>query len=115
MEQQLEQIADQQKQTWNKFSAGWRKWDEMTMQFLKPIGDEIIRTLQLKDTDLVLDIAAGTGEPGLSIAHIVTKGKVVITDIAEGMLDVTRDNIKKKNITNVEAVACDVSNLPFED
>ena len=45
MVQQLEDIREQQKATWNKFSPGWRKWDDMTMDFLKPMGDEIIKNL----------------------------------------------------------------------
>jgi ubiquinone/menaquinone biosynthesis C-methylase UbiE len=115
MEAQLEQIREQQKATWNKFSPGWRKWDDFTMDFLKPMGDEIIRSLDLTDTDLVLDVASGTGEPGLTIASIVKNGKVIITDLAEGMLDVARDNATKKGITNYETVACDVCQLPFND
>jgi ubiquinone/menaquinone biosynthesis C-methylase UbiE len=115
MEPQLEQIREQQKEIWNKFSPGWRKWDVFTMEFLKPMGDEIIRSLKLKETDTVLDVAAGTGEPGLTIASIVKNGKVVITDLAEGMLEVARDNATKKGITNYETVACDVCEMPFED
>lgn len=115
MELQLEQIREQQKETWNKFSPGWRKWDDFTMTWLKPLGDEIIRSLQLKPTDTVLDVAGGTGEPGLSIARIVTQGKVIITDLAEGMLQVARDNAARKEITNYDALACDVCALPFED
>jgi len=115
MEPQLEQIREQQKETWNKFSPGWREWDDFTMEFLKPMGEEIIRLLKLKETDTVLDVAAGTGEPGLTIASIVKEGKVVITDLAEGMLEVARDNAAKKGITNYETVACDVCELPFED
>ncbi len=115
MEPQLEQIREQQKETWNKFSAGWRKWDDFTMEWLKPMGDEIIRSLKLKDTDIVLDVAAGTGEPGLTITTIVKNGKVMITDLAENMLEVARDNATKKGITNYETVACDVCELPFDN
>ncbi|QJW89861.1 class I SAM-dependent methyltransferase [Spirosoma taeanense] len=115
MEAQMEQIRDQQKETWNKFSPGWRKWDDFTMDFLRPMGDAIIHSLQLNDTDTVLDIAAGTGEPGLTIATIVKNGKVVITDLADGMLDVARDKAAQKGITNYETVLCDVCDLPFDD
>ncbi len=83
--------------------------------FLKPMGDEIIRELKLKDTDVVLDVAAGTGEPGLTIAGIVKNGKVVISDLADGMLDVARDHAGARGIRNVEFQAADVSELPFED
>jgi ubiquinone/menaquinone biosynthesis C-methylase UbiE len=115
MEAQLEQIREQQKATWNKFSPGWKKWDDLTMQFLKPQGDEIIRLLNPREHDMVLDIAAGTGEPGLSIAQLVKEGKVMITDLSEGMLAVAKENAIKRGITNIETKVCDVSNLPFAD
>src|ERR1051325_10939561 len=113
MEAQLEQIREQQKETWNKFSPGWKKWDEFTMDFLKPMGDEIIRMIRPKDKEVVLDVAAGTGEPGLTIAGMIPNGKVVITDLAEGMLAVAKENAAKKGIKNYETIACDVSQMPF--
>lgn len=114
MEVQLEQIREQQKESWNKFSPGWKKWDSLKMDFLKPMGDEIIRQLKLKDDDMVLDVAAGTGEPGLTIATIVRNGKVISTDLAEGMLAIARENAQKRGITNFETVQSDVSELPFD-
>ncbi|MEJ5049357.1 class I SAM-dependent methyltransferase [Chryseobacterium culicis] len=115
METQLEQIRDLQKKTWNQSSPGWRKWDELTMDFLKPVGEEIIQKLKPQGDNYVLDIAAGTGEPGLTIATMLNNGKVVITDLAEGMLEVARENAVKRGIKNVETVVCDVSELPFQD
>lgn len=85
------------------------------MDFLQPMGDEMIRLLDLKETDHVLDIAAGTGEPGLTIARKVKDGKVVITDLAEGMLVIARENASNKGITNVEFHLCDVCELPYPD
>ena len=86
-EQQIE-IREQQKQTWNKFSGGWKKWDDLTMEFLRPMGEEIINKIRPSGKDQVLDIAAGTGEPGLTIASMLEDGKVVITDLAEDMLKI---------------------------
>ncbi|OON66973.1 class I SAM-dependent methyltransferase [Hymenobacter sp. CRA2] len=115
MEAQLEQIREQQKATWDKFSAGWRKWDDFTMDWLRPMGEEIIRDLHLRPTDLVLDVAAGTGEPGLSIATLARDGKVILTDLSENMLAVARDKAAARGIRNYETVACDVCALPFAD
>ena len=115
MESSFEQIREEQKNVWNKFSAGWKKWDEFTMNFIAPMGNAIITSLHVKPTDMVLDIATGTGEPGLSIAQIATKGKVTGTDLSEGMLAVAREHALSKGITNYEAIACDVSELPFRD
>src|SRR5690349_2530543 len=109
MEEQLVEIRDQQKQAWNKFSPGWKKWDQLTMDFLRPMGTEIIASISPSGNDQVLDIAAGTGEPGLTIASMLDGGKVTITDLAEDMLTIARENAKARGITNIETKACDVS------
>ncbi len=115
MEQQLELIREQQKESWNKFSPGWKKWDELFMDFLKPMGDEIIRMIGPGKNDFVLDVASGTGEPGLSIADMLDGGTVVITDLANDMLTIARENAERRGIENIETVVCDVSELPFAD
>ncbi|MDP4286164.1 MAG: methyltransferase domain-containing protein [Bacteroidota bacterium] len=115
MEQQLEQIREQQKASWNKFSPGWKKWDTLTMEFIKPFGTEIISLINPRDTDVVLDIASGTGEPGLTIATMLTDGKVVLTDLSEDMLAIAREHAAQRGINNIETRVCDVCELPFAD
>jgi ubiquinone/menaquinone biosynthesis C-methylase UbiE len=115
METPLVQIREQQKEIWNRFSPGWKKWDDLTMDFLKPMADEIIHLIRPKDTDMVLDVASGTGEPGLTIAAMLRGGTVVATDLAVGMLEVARENAVRRGIKNFEIVACDVCELPFPD
>jgi ubiquinone/menaquinone biosynthesis C-methylase UbiE len=115
MASQTDAIRDQQKANWNQFSQGWKKWDETNMIFLRPMGKEIIERLQLKETDHVLDIATGTGEPGLTIAKLVAKGKVTGQDLSEGMLETAMEHARAKGIANYETVCCDISELPFAD
>lgn len=115
MNEQLTAIRDQQKASWDRFSPGWKKWDTLTMEFLEPMGREIIQQLQLKPGDRVLDIAAGTGEPGLTIAARVSPGQVILTDVSDKMLEIARENASRRKLDNVEVVATDVSEMPFED
>ena len=63
MPSQLEQIRDQQRETWDRFSSGWKKWDELVMNWLAPVGHALIRGAALGDYSHILDVAAGTGEP----------------------------------------------------
>lgn len=111
MDTALEQIRDTQRASWDKFSPGWEKWDDVNMRFLGPVGGEIIRRLAPGPSDVVLDIASGTGEPGLLIAPSVQK--VVISDLSEDMLAVAR--AKAHGRANVELVAADACALPFPD
>ncbi|MBK8552767.1 MAG: class I SAM-dependent methyltransferase [Ignavibacteria bacterium] len=115
MEKQLEQISQQQRESWNKFSPGWKKWDELFMDFLKPMGDEIINMLNPKDTEVILDVASGTGEPGLTIANKLKFGKVVVTDLSEDMLEIAKENAEHRGISNIEIFPCDVTEMPFTD
>lgn len=115
MNQQQEEIREQQKQSWNKFSAGWKKWDEMTMDFLNPVGKEIISYIKPGGNDRILDVASGTGEPGLTIAAMLKGGKVILTDLSEDMLIIAKENASGRGIINIETRACDVCDLPFDD
>jgi ubiquinone/menaquinone biosynthesis C-methylase UbiE len=115
MNEQLQTISYEQKKTWNKVSDGWKKWNEFTMNFLKPMGNAIIKALNIKSNDVVLDVASGTGEPAFSIAAIATKGKVYATDLSEEMLAVARSYADERDIKNIEFRVADVSNLPFKD
>ncbi len=111
----LEQIRDQQRATWDKFSAGWKKWDDLVMRWLAPVGEALIHDARLAETDHVLDVAAGTGEPGLTATALVPGGKVVSTDLSERMLAVARENAARRGISNFETRLCDVTHLPFSN
>ncbi len=111
---QQEQIREQQKQLWNNVSPGWKKWNQFIMQFLRPMGDAIIERLEIKEDDIVLDVAAGTGEPGLTIAAIAKKGKVIGTDLSDEMLQIAGANASAKGLKNYSTTVSDVCELPFD-
>lgn len=110
-----EEIRHGQRATWAGLSAGWEKWDSIIMEQLGPVGAAIIEGLDLADDQHHLDIAAGTGEPGLTIAERVPKGRVVLTDLVPEMLDVATRRATAQGITNVETKVCSADDLPFED
>jgi ubiquinone/menaquinone biosynthesis C-methylase UbiE len=115
MNEKLQQISQQQRESWNKFSSGWKKWDAFAMDFLGSMGDEIVAFIQPKPAEHILDIASGTGEPALNIASMIGSGTILLTDVSEDMLAIARENAELRGITNIEALVCDVSELPFAD
>lgn len=115
MNSQLNEIREQQRNSWNKFSSGWKKWDELTMSFSSPVKDAMINAVKWKDNFIVLDVAAGTGEPGLTAAGIVKNGKVISTDLAEDMVSIAKENAEKRGLKNFETRICSVETLPFAD
>ncbi len=113
METMFAEIRNLQQKTWNTFSPGWKKWDDNTMHFLHPMGDAIIKALQIKETDAVLDIASGTGEPGLTIARIAKNGNVTALDISENMLKTAKEKAAQGGIQNFTTQQGDACEMPF--
>src|SRR5436309_4706500 len=97
-----DEIRDVQRATWAGLSAGWEKWDSVIMDQLGPVGTAIIECLDIADDQQHLDIAAGTGEPGLTVAKLAPRGHVVLTDLAAEMLDIATRRANAQGITNFE-------------
>ena len=68
-----DEIRDAQRATWAGLSGGWEKWDRIIMDQLGPVGTAMIDSLDIAGDQQHLDIAAGTGEPGLTIARLAPK------------------------------------------
>ncbi len=110
-----DEIRDAQRATWAGLSAGWEKWDSVITDQLRSVGAAMIERLAIRQDQRHLDIASGTGEPGLSIARLAPKGRVVLTDLAAEMLDVAARRASAQGVTNIETQVCSADDLPFDD
>jgi SAM-dependent methyltransferase len=110
-----EEIRSSQRAAWDGLSAAWEKWDPIIVAQLAPITDAMVDALDLGAASQHLDIAAGTGEPGLTIARLVPQGRVVLTDLSAEMLEVAARRAAAQGITNVETEVCSADDLPFDD
>jgi SAM-dependent methyltransferase len=110
-----DEIRDGQRARWAGLAASWEKWDSVIMEQLGPVGAAMIERLDITDHQHHLDIAAGTGEPGLTIARLSPKGRVVLTDLAAEMLDVAARRARAQGVANIETKVCSADDLPFDD
>ena len=110
-----EEIRDSQRLSWAGLSAGWDKWDAVIMDQLRPVGTAMIERLDIAPDQQHLDVAAGTGEPGLSIARLSPQGRVIVTDLVPEMLEIAARRAREQGLTNIETVVCSADDLPFDD
>lgn len=110
-----EEIRDAQRAAWAGLSEGWEKWDAVIMEQLAPVSAAIIERLDLAADQHHLDIASGTGEPGLTIARLAPQGRVVLTDLAPEMLEIATRRARAQGVSNVETAVCSADDLPFDD
>lgn len=64
----------------------------------------------------VLDLASGTGEPGISVAQLVgPQGSVTAVDQSVDLLEIAAQRAKKKGLSNFAIRQADAHRLPFPD
>ena len=74
-----------------------------------------IRLLRPLKPDIILDVATGTGDFALQALALNPK-KVIGVDISEGMLEIGRKKVRKRNLSGkVELVTGDSEDLAFDD
>ncbi|MDX6262630.1 MAG: hypothetical protein QOH84_4318 [Kribbellaceae bacterium] len=110
-----EEIRAGQRTAWARLSASWEKWDSVIMDQLGPVGTAMIESLHIAEDQQHLDIASGTGEPGLSIARLSPSGRVVLTDLSAEMLDVAARRASMQGVSTIETQVCSADDLPFDD
>jgi ubiquinone/menaquinone biosynthesis C-methylase UbiE len=115
MNQLQQEQLEQQKNTWNKYATGWRKWDEVLMTSMQPIADNLINSLNLSGNEHVLDVASGTGEPGLTLSNLLPDGKVTGSDLSDNMVTIANQHAQERDITNYQSQQCDATKMPFAD
>ena len=64
----------------------------------------------------VLDLASGTGEPGISLAQrIMPGGRVTAVDLSAELLELAAQRASNKNLSNFSIQQADAHQLPFPD
>jgi len=63
----------------------------------------------------ILDLASGTGEPGISLAQRVPQGSVTAVDQSSELLEIAAQRARDKNLLNFITQQADAHHLPFAD
>lgn len=88
-------------QVMGHLGAGWLERPEREAE---EKGSLLLEALELKPTDIVADIGAGSGYFTFKIAPLVPQGGVKAVDIQQEMLDIMADKQKQNGLTNVDFV-----------
>ncbi|HKE37793.1 MAG TPA: class I SAM-dependent methyltransferase [Candidatus Baltobacteraceae bacterium] len=96
--------------------AAWRRWHDKIATQQREVTEALRDAANIAPGQSVLDLATGSGEPALTFARVVSpSGRVVGTDVSEGMLVVAREFARREGIQNIEFAYADAEQLPFDD
>jgi ubiquinone/menaquinone biosynthesis C-methylase UbiE len=112
----VSEAKQQQKAMWDAAAPTWEKWDNWFQRQTHSITDWICRSADARSGHTILDIAAGSGQPALTLARLVRpNGSIVATDISGEMLRVAKRKANQADLDNVEFKEMDAESLDFPD
>ena len=101
---------------WKSRSSGWTQ----TKSEAEPRDDifnkALMDALEISPTDRVLDLAAGTGEPSISIADSIQNYKdasIIATDLTIEMLEIAKRRADLLGLSNIKFTVSQMEALPF--
>ena len=77
------------------------EWLERPERAEEERPDQVVEQMQLKSTDVVADVGAGTGYFSFRISRVVSQGKVFAVDLQPEMLAIIEKRKKQANANNV--------------
>ncbi len=87
------------------------RWLERDRRNGEEQPQKVIAGLDLKSTDIVADIGAGTGYFSFRIAPRVPKGKVLAVDVQPEMVETLKTLKIRKHLSNVEPILSSVTDV----
>jgi len=102
--------------TWSEAARGWERWEPYLLQSLSAVDPYLIRALDPRPGNRVLDFGCGIGEPALSLAPWVgPRGSVLGVDLARPMIEVARRRARSRGLKNVRFRVGDITRLPMSE
>jgi SAM-dependent methyltransferase len=103
-------------ENWAAMAAGWERERQERERVAAPVTDWLVRRLEPKEGDVVLDLAAGQGDVGFTLAPLLgARGRLITSDFSAAMLEIARRRGEELGLANVEFRELDAEALDLED
>jgi ubiquinone/menaquinone biosynthesis C-methylase UbiE len=110
------QVKEAVRDQWKESADAWGRWHRKFSEMTRGVTELVCDAARLGPGMQVLDLAGGTGEPGLTAAQRVAPGgTVVCTDFVPAMVAAAEANARAAGITNMRFQQVDAEEIPFDD
>jgi ubiquinone/menaquinone biosynthesis C-methylase UbiE len=104
------------REQWQEAAAAWDRWAPSLESWLRPVTDAMVELARIEEGASVLDVAAGAGEPAVTIAKRVgPKGSVLATDISSAILAFAAKRASLLGLANIATRVMDGEALELND
>ena len=96
-------------------APAWYAWREELWKSTRLVSEWMIRRLDPRPGDTVLELAAGLGDTGFRAARLVGEsGRVIITDFAPEMVAAARRRAEEVGVKNAQFQTLDAERMDLE-
>ncbi len=93
---------------WQQAAEAWYRWTPTLVDWQRPVTDVMMAAASITEGQRVLDVAAGAGEPAVTIAKRVgKKGSVVASDISAAILEFAERRARDQGVSNLTTRVAD--------
>ena len=99
--------------TWDESGCYWDKYGPIIRTMFERVSIALMESAGITNSDRVLDVAAGVGEPSFTIANRRPGARIVCTDPTASMIRGARKEAARIELPNVCFAQCVDNALPF--
>jgi ubiquinone/menaquinone biosynthesis C-methylase UbiE len=115
MSGQHETARQQSRAAWGAVARGWYAQREELWKASHPVSEWMVRRLDPKPGDTVLELAAGLADTGLMAARLVGEsGRIIVTDFTPEMVAAARRRAEELDVRNAEFRVLDAERMDLE-
>jgi ubiquinone/menaquinone biosynthesis C-methylase UbiE len=103
------------RKVWDDQANSWYAQRESLLADSRPVHDWLVRSVDPKPGQRLLEIAAGPGDTGFLAASRLGNGRLVSTDIAPAMVEAARKRGAELGIDNADYRVIDAQAMDFAD
>jgi SAM-dependent methyltransferase len=115
MSGQHETARQQSRAAWGAVACGWYVQREELWKASRPVSEWMVRRLDPKPGDTVLELAAGMADTGLLAGRLVGEsGRLIVTDFTAEMVAAARQRAEELGVQNAEFRVLDAERMDLK-
>lgn len=115
MSEMANDATERVRKDWDSQADKWFEERESMLQDSRPIHEWLVRHLDPRPGQRIIEIAAGPGDTGFLIAPMLGPGRLVSTDLSPSMLSAAQKRASELHVSNVDFRVLDAQAMDLPD